>query len=280
MNNRLSLFTFICFLLLMFVSSSEAVFEDMEVGVRPQGMGGAFTAVADEATAIHWNPAGLAQLKQRHANTFYKQLFGNSGIHNVTLDVSIPYKKWGTFGLSYQQIGSEWQKERAITLSHGINLTKELAFGYNIIGYHLDVERFGSQMTYGVDLGFLATVYRRWRLGAFMHNINKPEFEGETNAKYDLPRLMSVGISYTPLSGIITSVDILKEIGEDTRFAFGQEFQILDPYLTVRAGVQTAPVRYSGGFTVSIVKGLHLDYAITNHEKLPMTHQFGIGYKF
>src|SRR5438876_11383514 len=30
------------------------------VGVRAQGMAGAFTAVADDATATWWNPAGLA----------------------------------------------------------------------------------------------------------------------------------------------------------------------------------------------------------------------------
>jgi hypothetical protein len=30
------------------------------VGVRAQGMGGAFVALADDATAVYWNPAGLA----------------------------------------------------------------------------------------------------------------------------------------------------------------------------------------------------------------------------
>ena len=30
------------------------------VGIRAQGMGGAFVAVADDATATWWNPAGLA----------------------------------------------------------------------------------------------------------------------------------------------------------------------------------------------------------------------------
>jgi F plasmid transfer operon, TraF, protein len=33
---------------------------DDAIGVRAQGMGGAFTAVADDATATWWNPAGLA----------------------------------------------------------------------------------------------------------------------------------------------------------------------------------------------------------------------------
>src|SRR6185369_7064492 len=30
------------------------------VGIRAQGMAGAFTAVADDATASWWNPAGMA----------------------------------------------------------------------------------------------------------------------------------------------------------------------------------------------------------------------------
>src|SRR3990172_4909612 len=30
------------------------------VGIRAQGMGGAFVAVADDATANWWNPAGIA----------------------------------------------------------------------------------------------------------------------------------------------------------------------------------------------------------------------------
>src|SRR5947208_4802933 len=31
-----------------------------DIGVRAQGMGGAFVAVADDSTATWWNPAGLA----------------------------------------------------------------------------------------------------------------------------------------------------------------------------------------------------------------------------
>ena len=30
------------------------------VGTRAEGMGGAFVAVADDATAVYWNPAGIA----------------------------------------------------------------------------------------------------------------------------------------------------------------------------------------------------------------------------
>lgn len=35
------------------------------VGVRAMGMGGAYAGLADDFTAVYWNPAGLAQMQQR-----------------------------------------------------------------------------------------------------------------------------------------------------------------------------------------------------------------------
>lgn len=37
---------------------------DFGVGARAMGMGGAFIAVADDSTALHWNPAGLSQIRR------------------------------------------------------------------------------------------------------------------------------------------------------------------------------------------------------------------------
>jgi len=35
------------------------------VGTRSMAMGGAYVGVADDFTAVFWNPAGLAQIRQR-----------------------------------------------------------------------------------------------------------------------------------------------------------------------------------------------------------------------
>lgn len=43
-------------------------------GARAQGMGGAFTAIADDATASSWNPAGLAQLTRPEFSLVYDRL--------------------------------------------------------------------------------------------------------------------------------------------------------------------------------------------------------------
>src|SRR5579862_2341273 len=53
----LSLVSVVC--VLGFAAPAAAQPADV-IGVRAQGMGGAFTAVADDATAAWWNPAGLA----------------------------------------------------------------------------------------------------------------------------------------------------------------------------------------------------------------------------
>lgn len=49
------------FLALLTVFRGQAGAQALEtVGTRPQGMGGAFVGVADDASAVYWNPAGLA----------------------------------------------------------------------------------------------------------------------------------------------------------------------------------------------------------------------------
>jgi len=48
-------------------------------GARAMGMGGAFIALADDATAISWNPGGLAQLDRAEISAVGKLEFNSSG---------------------------------------------------------------------------------------------------------------------------------------------------------------------------------------------------------
>jgi hypothetical protein len=61
------------FFLSLFCSGglSEAAFSNMGIAARSLGMGGAFTAVADDASATLWNPAGLVQLGHFELSSMY-----------------------------------------------------------------------------------------------------------------------------------------------------------------------------------------------------------------
>jgi len=48
---------------LCLTGTAQARFNDLGVGARAMGMGRAFVAVANDATAMFWNAAGMTQLK-------------------------------------------------------------------------------------------------------------------------------------------------------------------------------------------------------------------------
>ena len=41
------------------LTTAQAAMAQSQVGTRAAGMAGAFVAVADDATAVYWNPAGV-----------------------------------------------------------------------------------------------------------------------------------------------------------------------------------------------------------------------------
>jgi hypothetical protein len=60
-----------------YVHKYAAAFLDTGVGARALAMGGAFVAVADDATAAYWNPAGLAQLEGREFTLMHAGQWAN-----------------------------------------------------------------------------------------------------------------------------------------------------------------------------------------------------------
>lgn len=59
-----------------------AEFLKIPVGARAVGMGGAFSAIADDATAPFWNPAGMVYLPYKEAFLQHAEQFGSLVNHN------------------------------------------------------------------------------------------------------------------------------------------------------------------------------------------------------
>ena len=73
------------------------------VGVRAMGMGGAFVGVADDFTAMYWNPAGLAQMQQREIQvSLLRNSRANDSIFNGTPGRSeLTNTRFGSLGFVY-----------------------------------------------------------------------------------------------------------------------------------------------------------------------------------
>jgi hypothetical protein len=120
---------------------------------RADGMGRAFVSIADDASAVWWNPAGLAFIKEREAMTNYAKLVPDlaDDVFYLYLGYVQPSKSWGTLGgnivyLSYGQnqitrpndngvsdsVGTFTSYEVAPTLSFGTSLSDVVGVGFSV----------------------------------------------------------------------------------------------------------------------------------------------------
>ncbi len=72
-------------------------------GARAMGMGKAFTALADDPTAVYWNPAGLEFINQQSLTLFHTTLW--EGTNYDFLGYAHPTLNFGTFGFGIARIG-------------------------------------------------------------------------------------------------------------------------------------------------------------------------------
>lgn len=115
-------FLLLLLLLISLLASSRAFAQgDPPVGVRAAGMAGAFTAVADDATAAVWNPAGLAS-----GSYFSLAVDGNRFDQQSTLFVGV-----GTppLALTYYRSaagGAANSRNSLVTHNFGVSLVQSL----------------------------------------------------------------------------------------------------------------------------------------------------------
>lgn len=262
-----------------------AVFDDYQPSSRARGLGNAFTAVANDANAIFYNPAGLAEVDGQ-------VIMGFSNLNNQQFSeyktaaaaYALP-KSLGTLSIGARMFDVDYEdtnlmSEQIWSIAHGITLLSDvhstINVGYTGNFYRLSFDEMGEGSSFGLDVGALAILHQRTRFGFSVTNLNHPKM-GEEN-QFSLPQKLAMGIAYTPYDGVTTSVEMKKDFAQETEFMGGVEARIFDP-LTIRAGVHQNPSTWNAGASFYI-SGLSLDYSFTEHAVLPATHYFNLGYRF
>ena len=260
--------------------------EQVPLGARAIAMGGAFTSLADDATALFWNPAGLAGIGHQEIALSHANLFG-SGITDNYAAAVLP--------LSYRQVlAADWY--------HSGFEDQELAFGENRFDLSF-ARRFGSLLAVGLtgklltrntdldgssvrqgrgtgmDVGILATPVERLRFGLVAQDLfdTRLEYSGGAGSSVVYPRNLRVGASYAFRGGSAIALDV------DDRIHLGGEAGIRD-LLALRAGVEKdlrgdEPMTWAAGagFKAGV---FHVDYAYQQHPVLGGTSHFGLSMAF
>ena len=147
----------LCVLLLLLSPQAEAAFENIGIMARPMGMGGAYSAVAHDTSALIWNPAGLAQLSTPEISVSYLDLYGLLGYSFVGWAHPIrPEQTIGAAILSSSDTEGI-SHERTVMLSAATPVINRLRVGVNAKYFstatYLERMPLGRGVGWGLDLG-------------------------------------------------------------------------------------------------------------------------------
>jgi hypothetical protein len=281
------LFVLICsFSSLIAAGSTGLSFLKIGVGARATSMGGAFTALADDATGLFWNPAGPAWLQDRYIHFTHNSWI--QGINQNVANVSFPAFN-GTFGIglilnnigdierrtiaSEEPLGTFSAHDFSIGINYAKKIGENLSVGFN--GKFINEKiYFDSASGFALDLGVKYQLSKTgFIFGGALQNLGSMNELAEQDIT--LPQTIRLGAAYvTPFtfmnSTCTVSADYVKVQDDDGHIYLGTEVQTLST-LMLRAGYQT-------GFEerdVSVGFGLVFNRFIFDYAYIPFSSDLG-----
>lgn len=233
------------------VSSALASFEVEHPGARALGMGGAFSAVADDPSAFFYNPAGLSQIRLSVAGMEYNRSWAaleRDGVAETRLAAVTPLEGWGTLGLSWWQLNlSNVYQENLIHAGFGFPLDADGAF---LLGgslkflqlAYLDPEAVAQNPYFsggssagglGIDLGALIRILPQWSAGIHLENINQPRVALLAD-QAPVPAGIRLGTAWRAAAGNL-ALDLRLQ-SDQYRVAGGGEMWWLNQTIATRCG--------------------------------------------
>jgi len=256
------------------------------IGARALAMGGAFVAVANDATAVCWNPAGLAQLGDTRLAGMSTDLYG-LGITHQYVGAVTSFANLG-IGLGWERASIDGQvvdgtgglgasftwTEQAIVGSLATNVMDIAMAGANVKYYMADSGLGDSASGFGFDLGLLVSLGDMFVIGVNAMDLAGSSIEWDGGATDIVSGVYKAGLAMKLADDMLVlaaDVDFDGSALGDTHV--GVEFQVIDE-LALRGGVVLTENFQEYYFTVGAginVAGLYVDAAYVLEETLGNT---------
>ncbi len=261
---------------------------------RAMGMGGAFVAIADDASAVYYNPAGMSALERFQLSGLHVSLW--EGVNYDCLHFVYPTLDYGFFGIGVMRIGvddivrrDEYNIKRGefgfhqeqYHLAYSLHLTQNLSFGVSgkiasqsLGGFH--ASGFSSDFA----VLFRTPGYRQLSIGMNLQDIFSTGLKLKTENER-LPLNLKGGIGYEVYYGnfdnrLRFALDIDKTERRDPQLHFGMESDWFGNVF-LRSGVDNEGFNWGGGVSVGLVG---VDYAFVNSEAVGNVHRFSVRINF
>ncbi|MBI3565004.1 MAG: PorV/PorQ family protein [Elusimicrobia bacterium] len=298
---RLALATALALVAAQARAAETAGFLAIGVGARGLGMGGAYTALADDAHALYWNPAGLAALDRREAAVDDAELATGPRLNFFA--VALP-TKYGTAGaaVTYLSQPSLEGRDAAGHPTAGFNASDfagaaafarktawaDLGATVKVVQSHIgSAQATAAALDLGARRAFDAGP-GRLVLGAALRDLGPGlKYQSETD---DLPLRLAGGAAYVLPAGHVLAVEATNgPRGAGTDVGVGGEYQAMKGVF-LRAGYTTQSAT-PGGSGLDAASGLTLgaglrygdwrfDYAAVPSGELGAAHRFSLAVRW
>jgi hypothetical protein len=265
---------------------------DVDTGVRPLGMGGAFAGLADDENSLFYNPAGLAFSDRLRLGSFYEPRFGGS-----YGDLALAGRGLGG-GVLFFSLGGitqyDTQDRPGAALSYGsygligsyalrpgrffAAVPKTLALGLGAKFLQISSTEAGSGSGLALDWGLLLNLGRLApvediRLGLLIRNL--PGLGVTYGNGHTEPWAIGLRLG---ASGRVQNLTLASDLEGSGAFLLGAEYR----FTGLGYGVSELVLRAGGflrnGFAPTLGLGLgmqnfRVDYAFIAYPQAPATHR-------
>jgi len=256
-------------------------------GARSMGMGGGFISLADDVSAIYYNPAGLAFIDYQEFSLMHVDLFEGT-IYDFG-GYAYPHFDFGSFGIGYFRIGTDNIIRRndyidegsfdystsQLLFSYARILQENFSYGINFKVIHQSLDTY-SDYGFGADVGFLFKFHNNYSAGFILRDLYPAELKLASTTE-TTPLSIALGmaiqeINITEKSHVNTSIDIEKIENRSVKIHTGAEI-IYDNTYALRAGYDKDNFAFGAGLKFSNFK---LDYAYKLMDNINDSHRFSL----
>ncbi|HAF95160.1 MAG: hypothetical protein A2X34_06750 [Elusimicrobia bacterium GWC2_51_8] len=284
--------------------TSSADFLNLPVGARASAMGGAYSAVSEEASAIYWNPAGLVQIPKLSAVFMRTQYVADINYqyaayaqrlsYDSVIGVSALFTDIGTIDhtdIDSNKLGTFSPKDQVFTLSYSKAILefsdRDMDVSMGVSVKYINSKIVDSAKSFAGDFGLMTYNFTNipYRLAVTVTNFGQGmRYDQESNP---LPLTAKLGAAINPFRNMLFTTDVLFPKQNKPNFLFGAELASQPNELTrlcVRAGLNTQRITDGlSGFSAGVGATLHffsLDYAFVPMGELGSTHRISLTFDF
>lgn len=279
--------------------TASAQFLELGVGARAVAMGEAYAAVADDATALYWNPAGLVRIKERSVSLMHAPYLGQSYFDSVDYAQRVGARAAFGLGAQYFSAGDLAQTDAAggdLGSATPYDLAVTLGFAYALTGpldgwaagaavKEIESKIVHAARTQAVDAGLLTPKLLDGRLTLALTMTNLGGTLRYDVADEPLPFQARLAGAYRAGEHALLTADVGVPRGERPFLALGTEYRVRGAgtwSYAGRAGFNTRTLGSPDGFTgASVGLGLGfgayaVDYAFVPLGGVGQTHRISL----